>query len=297
MTGHDRSLEFGLFPTPAAEAHSELLRQVQLAEQVGYDLVGVQDHPYQRRYLDTFTLLPWLAARTERIRFFPDVAHLPLRAPAMLAKAIASLDVLSGGRVELGIGAGSFAKASQAMGATPRTTAESLDALAEAIGVVRHFWEAPERGIRHEGTHYRLGGVKPGPPPAHQIGIWVGGGGPRMLRIVGRLADGWISPGTGYLSRDELLAKQKEVDRNAADAGRDPSAIRRVVDVGGVISDRPADGWLNGPVEHWVEELESLAAERFDTFIFWPDHHTDEQLRAFAEVAAKLRNDQDGDTS
>jgi alkanesulfonate monooxygenase SsuD/methylene tetrahydromethanopterin reductase-like flavin-dependent oxidoreductase (luciferase family) len=289
MTNHNRSLEFGHFATPTAEAHPQLLRQVQLAEELGYDLIGIQDHPYQRRYLDTFTLLPWLAARTERVRFFPDVAHLPLREPAMLAKAMASLDVLSGGRVELGIGAGSFAQASQAMGATARTTAESLDALEEAIGIARRFWRAPGRRFSHDGTHYRLGGFKPGPAPAHEIGIWVGGGGPKMLRLIGRLADGWISPGTRDLSLDELLAKQRELDHIATDAGRDPAAIRRVLGVSGVISEGSTSRWLNGPIGHWVEELASLAAQRFDTFIFWPDHGADEQLHAFAEVAVELR--------
>jgi alkanesulfonate monooxygenase SsuD/methylene tetrahydromethanopterin reductase-like flavin-dependent oxidoreductase (luciferase family) len=63
----------------------------------------VQDHPYQRRFLDTFSLLAFVAARTSRVRLFPDVANLPLRDPAMLAKASASIDVLSGGRFELGL--------------------------------------------------------------------------------------------------------------------------------------------------------------------------------------------------
>ena len=69
---------------------------------------GIQDHPYNRRHLDTFSLLAFLAARTERVRLFPDVANLPLRHPAMLAKAAATIDVLSGGRFELGLGAGAF---------------------------------------------------------------------------------------------------------------------------------------------------------------------------------------------
>ena len=89
------------------------------ADEGGIDLVGIQDHPYQWRYVDTWTLIAWLAARTERIRFFPDVANLPLRPPAVLAKAAASLDVLSGGRVELGLGAGAFWEAIGADGRAP----------------------------------------------------------------------------------------------------------------------------------------------------------------------------------
>src|SRR5215218_4901332 len=97
---------FGIFPTPEAEHAGRIVEQVLLADRLGLDLVGIQDHPYQRRFLDTWTLLAYLAGRTERVRLFPDVANLPLRHPALLAKAAASLDRLSGGRVELGLGAG-----------------------------------------------------------------------------------------------------------------------------------------------------------------------------------------------
>nr|WP_187361339.1 LLM class flavin-dependent oxidoreductase [Phytoactinopolyspora mesophila] len=267
----------------------DLLHQVQLAEQVGIDLVGIQDHPYQWKYLDTFTLLPWLAGQTEHIRFFPDVAHLPLRPPAMLAKSVASLDVLSGGRIELGLGAGAYPESSQAMGAEARSPAEAIAALQEAIGIVRQFWRSPQPPIHHHGDAFQLRGVKAGPPPVHDISIWVGGDGPRMLRLIAGTADGWISPGTRHLSKDELLAKQADMDRYVVESGRDPSAIRRITDVSGVITDGPASGWLHGPLDHWVTELEDLIAERFDTFIFWPDDSSDEQIHAFSEVAMKLR--------
>jgi len=290
MTDRRRPLEFGYFPVPNA-ADTDLLSRVQHAEQLGYDLVGIQDHPYQRRFLDTFVLLPWLAAGTERIRFFPDVTHLPLRPPAMLAKAVASIDVLSGGRIELGIGSGGFEDASQAMGATPRTPPQSLAALEEAIAILRRFWATPEKGIHHDGAHYQLAGVKAGPPPAHDVDIWVGGGGPMMLRLVARLADGWIPPSVRSLARDGLLAKQRELDQAATDAGRDPSMIRRIVNINGRVTDGPFEDWFKGPEDHWIEELAGLAAEGFDTFVLWPDDDTDEQLVAFAHIADRLRAD------
>ena len=86
------------------------------ADELGLDLIGIQDHPYQRRYLETWALIADLIARTERIRFFPDVANLPLRWPAMIAKQAATLDVRSGGRFELGLGSGAFWDAIGAMG-------------------------------------------------------------------------------------------------------------------------------------------------------------------------------------
>ena len=288
MTTRAHDVEFGFFPVPLAREHERLVAQVRLAEELGYDLVGVQDHPYQRRFLDTFALIGWLLAATERIRCFPDVAHLPLRPPAMLAKHAASLDVLSGGRFELGLGAGGFGQASQAMGAPAREGAAALDALDEAMTILRRFWATPERGITFAGTHYELGGVKAGPPPAHDIGIWIGGYGPRMLDLIGRRADGWV-PSAAYLPHDELLDKQRQVDRAAQAAGRAPGEVRRILNVGGPAApDRGAR--LSGPVAAaWVDDLIELVDAGFDAFILWPDGDTDEQLRAFAEVAEAVR--------
>src|SRR5438094_10504607 len=98
---HGLPVRFAVFVTP--QASERPLRLAGLADELGFDGVGVQDHPYQRRFFDTWTLLTAIAMRTERITVFPDVANLPLRPPAMLAKAAATLDILSGGRLELGL--------------------------------------------------------------------------------------------------------------------------------------------------------------------------------------------------
>lgn len=263
-------LLFGVFPVPEAEREQEIIEQVLLADRLGLDLVGIQDHPYQRRYLDAWMLMAYLAGRTERVRFFPDVANLPLRPPAMLAKAAASLDRLSGGRFELGLGAGAFWEAIGAWGGPVRSGPESVDALEEAIGIIRRFW-AGERGIRVDGRHYRLSGAHGGPPPAHEIGIWVGAYGPRMVRLVGRLADGWV-PSLPRLPLEEVLRRQEIIDDAARAAGRDPAEIRRVANLNGAITDGEPTGWLHGPVEHWVSELVRLVRElRFDGFVLWPD--------------------------
>src|SRR3954452_6778394 len=110
------AVEFGIFPVPNAEDAQATEEQVVAADRAGLDLVGIQDHPYQRRFLDTWALITFLAARTQTIRFFPDVATLPLRPPAVMAKAAASIDLLSGGRFELGLGAGAFWEGIGAMG-------------------------------------------------------------------------------------------------------------------------------------------------------------------------------------
>src|SRR5205809_301471 len=100
---YGQPVRFGVFVIP--EATERPLQQALIADELGFDVIGVQDHPYQRRFFDTWTLLTAIAMRTERITVFPDVANLPLRPPAMLAKAAATLDILSGGRLELGLGA------------------------------------------------------------------------------------------------------------------------------------------------------------------------------------------------
>ena len=281
---------FGIFPTPEAQARERVVEQVLLAERLGLDLVGIQDHPYQRRFLHTWTLLTYLAGRTERIRFFPDVANLPLRPPALLAKSAASLDLLSGGRVELGLGAGAFWEGIGALDGPVRSPRESVDALEEAIGIIRRVW-AGERGIRFEGAHYRLAGAHGGPVPAHDIGIWLGAYGPRMLRLAGRLADGWV-PSLPRLPLAEVPARQAAIDDAARAAGRDPSQILRVANINGAIVDGEVSGWLHGPADHWVAELTRLVRElRFDGLVLWPDHEDvlGQTERFATEVVPRVR--------
>jgi len=161
---------------------------------------------------------------------FPDVLNIPLRPPAVLAKAAATLDLLSDGRLELGLGAGGSFEAIRAIGGPMRTRGESVEALEEAIQVIRLMWSG-ERGVRFDGRHYQLSGVHTGPPPAHPIGIWLGAYKPRMLSLVGRAADGWV-PSLGYVQPADLLEGNRRIDDAAGAAGRDPRAIRRILNAG-----------------------------------------------------------------
>lgn len=129
------------------------------------------DHPYAGSNLDSWTLLSVIAARTERIRLFLDVAHLPLRPPVMLAKAIASLDLLSGGRVECGLGAGAPADRGGSMGGPQRTPAQAVAALGEAIEVIRRMWRPSEVPVDYAGDHYRLR-PRISPRPARWPNTW-----------------------------------------------------------------------------------------------------------------------------
>ena len=283
--GHD--LLFGTFLTPRADAADRVVALGQLTERVGLDLVTVQDHPYQPAFLDAWTLLSVIAARTERVRVSPNVANLPLRPPAVLARSAASLDLISGGRVELGLGAGAFWEAIAANGGPVRTAPEAVRALDEAIQVIRAVWGETGRSVRVEGEHYRVVGAKVGPVPAHDIGVWVGAYKPRMLRLVGRAADGWL-PSLGYVEVDQLAGMNAVVDEAATRAGRSPSDVRRLLNINGTFG-AGGRGAISGTPEEWAQRLAELAlVEGFSAFILASDNPADIQ-RYGEEVAPRVR--------
>jgi alkanesulfonate monooxygenase SsuD/methylene tetrahydromethanopterin reductase-like flavin-dependent oxidoreductase (luciferase family) len=293
------AIHFGISIVPASDRLDRTRDLVRVAEQGGLELVGIQDHPYQRHFFDTWSLLGALLAETRRISFFTDVANLPLRPPAVMAKAAASLDVLSGGRFELGLGAGGLRDLIANFGGPRRTPGEAVEALDEAIDVIRLLW-SDEHSVSFDGVHYQLNDARPGPRPAHPISIWVGAFKPRMLRLVGRKADGWL-PSLGVLTRDELRRGNGQVDAAADEAGRDPGSIRRILNLQGLIGDGPAPrrselpvGYLageplSGPAAWWSETLAGFVDDGFDTIVFWPVDPSPHQVELFiGEVVALL---------
>jgi alkanesulfonate monooxygenase SsuD/methylene tetrahydromethanopterin reductase-like flavin-dependent oxidoreductase (luciferase family) len=280
---------FGYFPIPEANTYSQILGQAMLADELGLDLIAVQDHPYQWRFLDALTLLTAIAVQTKRVRVLPDVVNLQLRPPAVLAKWAASLDVMTGGRVELGLGAGAFPVAVAAMGAEAREGGEAVSALEDAIAVIRLMWSG-RRGARFDGRYYKLRGVNPGPVPAHPIGIWLGAYRPRMLGITGRLADGWL-PSLGGMNPDALNDANRLIDDAATAAGRNPSDILRIYNIGGRITHGESSGFLQGPVDQWVDQLTELTVDYgMDGYILAQGDDPKEQLRRFAaDVAPRVQ--------
>ncbi|RKN45375.1 LLM class flavin-dependent oxidoreductase [Micromonospora endolithica] len=280
MSDYGHPLTFGVFLTPASADPDGVVRLAVQAEQVGLDLVTFQDHPYQPAHLDTWTLLSFVAARTSRVRLSPNVANLPLRPPAVLARAVASLDRLSGGRVELGLGAGAFWDAIEAMGGHRLTPAQAVRALDEAIEVIRQMWDTDSRGgVRVHGEHQRVVGAKRGPAPAHPVGIWLGAYKPRMLALTGRRADGWL-PSLAYLQPGDLARGNAVIDDAAGEAGRSPTDVRRLLNIQGRFG-AVGRGPLDGPAEQWAEELADLAlTDGVSTFILATDDPDD--LRRYA---------------
>jgi alkanesulfonate monooxygenase SsuD/methylene tetrahydromethanopterin reductase-like flavin-dependent oxidoreductase (luciferase family) len=270
--GHD--LQFGVFITPANAQPDAVVDLAVRADEAGLDLVSFQDHPYQPRFLETWTLLAFVAARTQRVRLAPNVLSVPLRPPAVLARAAASLDLLSGGRVELGLGAGGFRDAIAAIGGPRLTAGESVEALEESIDVIRAIWDTGEpRGVRYDGRHHRLEGAKRGPAPPHPIGLYLGAYKPRMLALTGRKGDGWW-PSRPYLEAGDLAAGNAAVDTAARAAGRDPADIRRLLNLGR---------------DESVDELVRLALEDgIGTFVFMTDDAAAID-RVAAEIAPAVR--------
>jgi alkanesulfonate monooxygenase SsuD/methylene tetrahydromethanopterin reductase-like flavin-dependent oxidoreductase (luciferase family) len=205
------------------------------------------------------------------------------------------MDILSGGRVELGIGAGGYWDKLHGFGAERRTTGDALAALEEAIGLIRAVWSGAS-GVSRAGRFYRLEAASTGPVPAHPVGIWVGAQGPRSLALTGRVADGWAAPIPSYLPYERWAESNEILTVAARDAGRDPADVRRVAQLVGTIE---AGATAPGPlarsgaepvradVAGWVDLLTRLATEQpFTTFVLWPERAVEQQIRLFAEEVA-----------
>jgi len=272
------------------------------ADELELDIIGVQDHPYNGTFFDTWTLISSLAASTKKIRYFSDVSDLPMRPPAMLAKTTATLDIITKGRVELGIGAGAFWDAIHTYGGPRRNPGEAVAALEEAMQVIHLIWNfgGPRRRVSFPGKYYQLENAQAGPSPYHNIGIWLGATRPRMMELIGRSGDGWVIPLSSYMSRDEIRAAQQLINAAARKSNRSLDSIARVSNIIGVIDEQ---GGLNkssgektpfvGSTSQWVDWMVSSYKDLgVDTFVFWPaaEGQEESQLRLFAErVVPKVR--------
>lgn len=282
---------FGVSIIPSASGRSDPVAQAQQAEALGFDLVSIWDHPHGANpSLETWTLLTWIAARTNQIQIASNVLGLPFRLPALTAKMAETLDRLSGGRLILGLGGGGNDEEFAGLGAPVRTPLEKVEALAEAVAVIRGVWD--ESPFSFEGRHYRNDAAMLEPKPDHPIPIWLGTYGRRALELTGRVADGWI-PSMGPAPPRQVELKMDAVRRAAERAGRDPDSIDYAYNVSVRIGGPPADDpdrRIAGQPDEIVERLLELLDIGFTVLNFWVGGRREEQQERLAsEVLATLR--------
>lgn len=199
--------------------------QLRVATQAGFDTIWVEDHMGwgETSHLECLTTLAWLAGRHQGPRYGTMVCGQGFRNPAYLAKAAVNLQLLTGGRFILGIGAGNNGREHHEFGYAFPAPAERLEEMAEAIRIARLLWQGGRQSFR--GKHYEIDGAVVSPRPEPQIPVMVGGGGERVtLRIVAEQADWWCSD-VGTL--ETFVHKSRVLDEHCAAVGRDPASITR----------------------------------------------------------------------
>lgn len=283
---------FGVSVIPSASDRSDPVGEARHAEALGFDLVTVWDHlegPHPS--LETWTLLTWIGASTSRVRLGPNVLGLPYRPPAVVAKMAESLDRLSGGRLVLGLGAGGSDREFRGFGLPVRSPREKLEALEEAVDVIRGLWTEPS--FTYLGRHYRLEEGRLEPKPDRPISIWLGVYGPRGLDLVARKGDGWI-PSMPYLPPTEAVRRLRVVRERAERAGRDPDAITYAYNVRVRVGQGPAgdpEREVAGGTEEVLDRLAGLLRMGFTCLNLWLSGDRAEQRELVArEVLPHLRS-------
>ena len=283
-----RKVRFGALLEPGEGSPQDVVGLGVLMEELGYDVVTLSDHPYWPERLDTVALLTAIAVKTKRITVMSNLFNLPLRPPAVLARTAATIDILSGGRFELGLGTGAQQMWASVLaeGGPARTAGQSIEALEEATHLIRALWTS-KTDVTFAGEHYRLDGAKAGPAPLHEIDIWFGAYQPRMLRVVGTIGDGWI-PSSPFFPPTALPAANRIIDEAAIAAGRTPQDIHRGYNIGGAFD--TGSGFLQGSAKVWAEQLAEIVLDGQASEFFLYRAGSPDFLRRFAaEVAPAVR--------
>ncbi|MGV9886439.1 LLM class flavin-dependent oxidoreductase [Streptomyces sp. NPDC003395] len=246
-------VRFGLKTTPMHVSYQDIRRVWLEADAVPeIDDAWLWDHllpvagPPDGQIHEGWTLLSALAAQTRRLRLGLLVTSNRIRPPALLGKMASTLDVISGGRLVLGIGVGGTHQPPGAGGiAGPNPAlaeyaaygldlvppAEGIARLAETAEILKLMWT--EDVFDHEGRHYRLKGTRNEPKPVQRPGppLLIGGWGTRLLRLVAEHADAWNIPGPPHHGIEFVAERSRVLDAHCADLGRDPREIERSVQV------------------------------------------------------------------
>jgi len=267
MSKFGRPLRFGYSPLPSATDPARPLQLAGMAETFGLDYVGIQAPAYRAEDYDLWTLLTAIGMATKSINLFALMPELPHYSPALWARAAASLDLLTNGRVEIAIGDGAAADPFATKGRMQLGKAERSAALAEAIHLMRLMW-GRDPSVAFDGKFWQLAAVQPGPAPSRRIGIWLGANQPDDVALAGRLADGWIPNHYPVIKRGDLEKMCRQLDQALATAGRQPDEVQRIWHISGTINDMESDIPFQGSAQQWAESLAELSLELgIDTFL------------------------------
>ena len=188
-------MELASIPDPQAK-WAKAVEIAELAETLGYDSIWVYDHfhnvpqPAHETMFECWTTLAAISQRTSRVRLGQMVGCAPYRNPGLLAKITSNIDVISGGRLDWGIGAGWYQHEFQGYGYEFKSAKERIGVLRETVEIVKSMWSEPD--TTYDGTYFQLKGAQCDPKPLQQPHppIWIGGGGEQLtLRVVARHAD------------------------------------------------------------------------------------------------------------
>jgi alkanesulfonate monooxygenase SsuD/methylene tetrahydromethanopterin reductase-like flavin-dependent oxidoreductase (luciferase family) len=263
-------LIFGINISTSAAPGADPVGQARAAEALGFDFVSASDHPSGRHpTFETWTMLSWIAAATNRIAVASRVLSIPFRSPALVAKMAESLDRLSAGRLILGLGAGAADAELLACGLPVPSAREKIDGLSDALHVIRGLWDQPVH--TYQGPVHSTRAAEMEPKPAHRIPIWLGTFGDRALGVTGHQADGWI-PSLGYIQLDRLPAMRQKVLAAAESAGRRADEVTCALNVEIAVTDRddPRPEVIAGPADMVAARLHDLVALGFSAFNFMP---------------------------
>ena len=258
------------------------------AEELGFDSVWVHDHVFNAGhvfdriggtpYYEPLTLLSFVAARTERVRLGTSVLVLPYHNPIGLAKTVATLDVLSGGRVILGVGVGAIEKEMEAMGSTFKERGAITD---EAIAVMRTLWT--EEDPRFEGTYSRFAGMKFSPKPLQTIPVVIGGVSRAAIRRAARLGDGWQPLGLSPEALGQGIAALRE---EAQGAGRDVATIPVSIALS-LAASRPGRYALGTEAAEIARNAKAFAALGVETLVVSANTSDAREARTAMEMVAR----------
>jgi alkanesulfonate monooxygenase SsuD/methylene tetrahydromethanopterin reductase-like flavin-dependent oxidoreductase (luciferase family) len=232
------AMKIGVHIGSMTHSMDDLLRIYRMADEARLYWASVSDHLYanpltsrETREIPCFegiSTMAAVAAVTKHVRVGSMMICVPFRNPALLAKAAVSIDHISGGRVELGVGAGWFAEEFEEHGYRFPPIGERFDMLEEALQILRSMFTDPVTNF--QGKHYQVQGAVCAPKPLQKrLRIWIGGRGPkRTPRVAAQYADGFNTP---YLEPEDYRKRLLELDQACEKIGRDPKTLMRTINV------------------------------------------------------------------